>query len=183
MDHACGVDVAQAGDGLAQAIERHRAQTVQRSAGVHAAAVVSAPSAPSAPSAATLRNGAQELIDTEPKALLLAAQGAAAEVAAKIERRQQCERDARGVCRGVDRLPQSVRSRIGAAVGVTMQVMKFSDRCVSGLEHLDEQLRRDQLEILGLDAVRERVHRIAPGPETVARTGAEFAVRSEEHTS
>ncbi len=57
-----------------------------------------------------------------------------------------------------------------------MQVMKFSDRCVSGLEHLDEQLRRDQLEILGLDAVRERVHRIAPGPETVARTGAEFAV-------
>src|ERR1039457_5124935 len=171
MDHACGVDVAQPGDGLAQAIEWHRAQTVQRSAGVHAAAVVSVAST------ATLRNGAQELIDTEPKALLLAAQGAGAEVAAKIERRQQCERDARGVCRGVDRLPQSVRSRIGAAVRVTMQVMKLSDRCVSGLEHLDEQLGRDQLEILGLDAVRQRVHRIAPGPETVARTGAEFAVR------
>ncbi len=59
--------------------------------------------------------------------------------------------------------------RIDGAVGWAMQVVKLGDRGVTRLQHLDEQLCRDDLEVRGRDPVGERVHRLPPGPEAVAR--------------
>ena len=52
--------------------------------------------------------------------------------------------------------------------------MKFRDGGVARLQHLDEQLGRDDLQLRRLKAVGEAIHRLAPGPEAVARRHAKL---------
>ena len=48
-----------------------------------------------------------------------------------------------------------------------MQIVELADGGVAGLQHLDVQLGRDRLELLGRDREREAIHQVAPGPEAV----------------
>src|ERR1700733_13914462 len=54
--------------------------------------------------------------------------------------------------------------------------MKLSYRRVAALEHFQEQLRREDLEVIGVDAIRQRIHGAAPGPEAVARRRSIFGI-------
>src|ERR1700736_4046387 len=46
--------------------------------------------------------------------------------------------------------------------------MKFGYGRVARLEHFYEELGREDLEVVRLDAIREAVHGLSPGPKTVA---------------
>ena len=90
------------------------------------------------------------------------------ESAVRVEHRQQRQRDAGVRCRG-DHAPRELRGiRVRAARGIVMHVVKFGDRRIARLQHLDVRLRGDRLERVGVDAVEKRVHRLPPRPETVA---------------
>ena len=107
---------------------------------------------------------------------LLGLERPAAEIAGLVQRGQKREADP-GQARGVaDGLPQRIRTRIGGAARAAVQVVEFRDRRVAAFQHLDEQLSREGLQIVGLDAIRQGVHRAAPGPETVARRQSVFGV-------
>jgi hypothetical protein len=71
-----------------------------------------------------------------------------------------------------DPLGEHRRIRVPLAVPVAMQVVEFRDRRVAVLEHLDVELLRDRLDILGLEPIDERVHGFAPRPEIVRRMPA-----------
>ena len=55
-----------------------------------------------------------------------------------------------------------------------MEVMKFGDRAVARLQHLDIGLRGDRFDVVGGRREREAVHGFAPGPEAVGRVAAPF---------
>ena len=110
----------------------------------------------------------QEPVRIESKSRLLLFQRLSTEIAGLVQGRQQRQADAGGRRGRSDRLPQAVGSGVEVAVRLTVQVVKLRHRGIAGLEHLDEQLRREHLQVLRRDAIRERVHGLAPGPEAVA---------------
>jgi hypothetical protein len=57
-----------------------------------------------------------------------------------------------------------------------MDVVELGDGGVPRLQHLHEQLGREQLQILGRDATGEGVHGLTPGPEAVVCGEPEFRV-------
>ena len=57
-----------------------------------------------------------------------------------------------------------------------MQIVEFRHRGVARLEHFDEQLSCDDPQVFRPDSIRKRIHRLAPGPETIARTDSIFRV-------
>ena len=58
-------------------------------------------------------------------------------------------------------------SAYGAAIGLMMQIVEFANLRVTRFQHLDVELCGDRVEFFGSDATGERVHHLAPGPETV----------------
>ena len=65
----------------------------------------------------------------------------------------------------VDRQRHRRRLVVWPAVGLMVQVVELDDRGVAALEQLDLELGRDRALLVGRDLLRERVHRVAPGPE------------------
>ena len=57
--------------------------------------------------------------------------------------------------------------RVWRAIEIVMQVLKFTDAAIAGLEHFQVELRRNVKQVLGLDPLQVVVHDLAPGPETV----------------
>ena len=91
----------------------------------------------------------------------------AAEVAMRVEDRQQRKSDARGV-RGPDDAPGELGGiGVRLAARIVMHVMEFGDRCIARLRHLDIGLRGDRFERVGIEPVDCSVHRLAPRPERV----------------
>ena len=66
--------------------------------------------------------------------------------------------------------------RIAPAAARLMQIMKFRHRGVARFEHFDEQLSCHNLQVFRFDAICERIHRLPPGPKTIARTHSIFCV-------
>jgi hypothetical protein len=64
------------------------------------------------------------------------------------------------------------RSSARSAFGLVVDVMELADRGVACGQHLDVQMARDRLCLLGGQARHEPVHELAPGPEVVVRRAA-----------
>ena len=96
------------------------------------------------------------------------------EAAVRVEDGHERERDAR-VARGRDDAVRHFRAvRVGLAFAVVVDVVEFAHGRIAVLEHLDVQVPRDRLDVLGLEKPHEPVHLLAPGPEVVGGVAAEF---------
>ena len=60
-------------------------------------------------------------------------------------------------------------------VAIVVQVVEFGHRGVSMAQHLDIEMPRDRLDVLGLEARDEAVHLLSPRPEVVRGVAAEFS--------
>jgi hypothetical protein len=93
----------------------------------------------------------------------------AAEAALLIQHRQHREADAGTRRRGGDDTRQQGAVGVRPAIDVVVQVVELAHRRVAGLEHLDEEVRRNRLEVVGRDRIGHAVHPVAPAPEAVVR--------------
>ncbi len=159
-----GVDRRQPGQRVAHRLGRHRAQGMQREAHAHGVAVVIAQRP---------RDLEQRVGPGDEAALAVGGRGAA-EAALLIQHRQQREANA-GALRGADDDTRQRRAvGVGPAIDVVVQVVELADRRVAGLEHLDEEIRRNRVEIFRRDRIGHAVHPVAPAPEAVIRRAAEL---------
>ena len=62
---------------------------------------------------------------------------------------------------------------------IMMQVMKFPDSRVPGLQHLHVQEPGDAGQILRGETISQAIHKIAPGPETVIAVPRHFGAAGE----
>ncbi len=149
-----------------QGLRRNRAQAVQRDADLELRRA--------------RRGRAYSLDQGEKRACvqnelpLASRRGSAAEVGRLVERRQQSKADARGRRRIDQRLTHDARIVVRPAVGLVVQIVKFADRCVAGLQEICIQLRSDRVEQFGTHAAGELIHRFTPRPETVVVRRALF---------
>ncbi len=88
--------------------------------------------------------------------------------AVAVEHRQVGKPDAGLRRRRDDPRRQLGRVGIGRAAALVMEIVELAHRGVAGLQHLQEDQRRDGLDLLGRQPVQEAVHQLAPGPEAVA---------------
>jgi hypothetical protein len=116
----------------------------------------------------------QVTLDIVTKALLAAGQRAPIETAAHVQHRQQGQADAGFARGGGERVGHRRRHGIWPAVGRMVQVMELADRGVTGFEHLHVQLRGHRVQRVRIEARREPVHRLAPGPEAILGMGLAF---------
>jgi hypothetical protein len=96
----------------------------------------------------------------------------AAEVALGVEDRQQGQPDAGRAGRRRDALRRLGDVLVRPPVRGMVQVVELADRREAGLQHLGEGEGRDGLDGVGVEAVEEAVHDLAPGPEAVGRGAA-----------
>jgi len=170
-----GIELAQAERRAAQIFQRHGSQAVKWlprfAAGLRRLAghgcVVSA--------SMRFSTARRKLSVSEAKSRLLGFQRLTAEIAGLVQSREECEADAGDRRRIADRLPQRIRGRIGVAVFLAVQIMKLRNRGVAAFEHLHEQLRRQDLQVIGVDAIRQRVHGAAPG-QKLSRADNRYSV-------
>ena len=148
---------------------RHRAQAVRRDAQNMAARVRRSGKRQDEPG---------ERIDGVHETPLRRGRRLPAESRMRVEHGQQRQRDA-GAMRGAgDAMRELCRVGIGTPLRIVVHVVKLRDGGVPGLQHLDVGFFGDRLERVRVDAFEERVHRLAPGPETVAcGAGAAGAAR------
>ena len=110
----------------------------------------------------------QESIHIMDETPLAASHRLTPEAAIAVEYRQMREADARVLCRRYDPFRHLREVGIGPALGIVVQVVKLADRGVARLEHLDVDLRRDRLHLIGAELTDESIHHLPPGPEAVA---------------
>ena len=99
-----------------------------------------------------------------------------AEVAALIQRGQESESDAGGARRVADRVPQQIAARVRPVFLRPVEIVKFRHRGVACLEHFHEKLGRHDLQVVGRNAIRQRIHGLPPGPKTIARRAPIFSI-------
>ncbi len=111
--------------------------------------------ASAAPSAARDDTHAEVLVDVAPGESRLPLVERLAEASVSLKDREQRHGDARAFGGSED--PSRHLGRIGVATAVrcVMDAMELRHRRVSGLEHLHLRQRRDRLEIVGIERVRE----------------------------
>ena len=158
VDGRGGIDGVEPCQCFPQGCRRYSAQRVQRQAKPCALGVAKGLEA---------CEQAQHRVGRADKATLIFAGRSAAEAAGLVQHGQQRQADAGALC-GTH---QGERKRrvvgIRTAIGIMVNVMKFADRRVAGLQHLDVEAERDGFHLRGVEPQREPVHQAAPTPEAV----------------
>ena len=89
-----------------------------------------------------------------------------------VEDRQQRQPDP-GLCGGGgDALGHLGDVGVEEAVAVVMQIVELADSGEAGFQHLDIELCRHRLDLLGAHRQREAVHHLSPGPEGIGARAA-----------
>ena len=113
-----------------------------------------------------------ETVEIAGEAALGLGRRGAAEVAMRVEHRQQGEADAARRRRRGDAHRHLRSVGIGAPVRRVVEVVELADAREAGLQHLDVEQGRDRLHLVGRHGVGEAVHGVAPAPEAVGPAAA-----------
>ncbi len=100
--------------------------------------------------------------------------GRTAEIAMRIEHREERHSDAGRRGSRQHALRHLGNVGIGRAVDAVMQVVEFADAREARFQHFDIELCCDRLDVVGRDGKCDAVHRLAPGPKIVRPRTAMF---------
>jgi len=105
---------------------------------------------------------------------LCGASPSTAEIAVRVEHRQQGQAQPGGRCGGGNARGHLRVPGVALAIGRVVQVVEFADPGEPRFQHFHVGLFRHRLALGRTEPVQEAVHQFAPAPEAVARTPADF---------